>query len=808
MFMNEDLKLSVFANLQSYNSKPVGIDEIVRMVRHDIIVKNKTLGYRAMAKTISEAEAKKNIKEKIVEAFSVAVLFNGTGKRAEHVLGFTGLAMVDFDKIDNGLLTIDDCHADGSIPKSSPPKIGGVPERGGSMTTALEQVKRLIIADPHTLLCYTTISNKGLRVIYRYQREDTTEQTRDSQSSKLDTSQVCQTDDFKSPVVNVQLDGVPWRAAFQCGNEFYRQLTGCEYDKACSDYVRLSGFAHDPEAYYNPNAEPFIITDEMILKANFSEDTEPGKPRKVYETGSQSTTAKEVWPQVQKMLAKRGMEYVPQHRHDYILHACYLFNRFGVPEEDLREWASGEWNDKDEDERECIITHCYKKGMNDFGTWRMSREPRKKRHENSMITIAEIRQWLSDHVQLCYNVVTDQTMLKTIDNSRLTIDNYKWQVVDDRILASLRSQMAIDTDKRVLKNDVYDVIKSDFAPLVHPIRDYINGLPKWDGKDRVAELTSHIRAEAVVPGQTEEEAQQTLNWAFHKWLSAMVGTWMDDHVTNHQVFTLIGRQGIYKTTFFRYLLPPELRAYFWENAHNTFSTKDDHLALAENCLVDIEEVEATTQHELSELKSLITSDTIKERRPYARFRDAKHRLASLCATGNQQRFLTDETGNRRWLCFKVSHIDDPRTWQLDYQQLYAQLRDELRNGFHYWFDYEDEKRVELINQPFRVESDEEQLIRTRLRPPHEGESTKLMNSAMICQLLNGGHVGYPLSTRKVSVAMKRLGFESVHCMSGNFFRVFEIPYDQIQARLAADAYDSAHEAPPEPDKPMDLELPL
>ena len=773
--MNEDLRLSVFANLQSYNSKAVGMDEIVRMVRHDIIVKNKTLGYRSMAKTISEAEAKKNIKEKIVEAFSVAVLFNGMGKKAENVSCFTGLAMVDLDKIDKGQFTIDDYHADGSIPKSSPPKIGGVPERGGSMTTALEQVKRLIIADPHTLLCYTTISNKGLRVIYRYQRAVNGQRS---------------TVNGQSSTVNCQLNGVPWRAAFQCGNEYYRQLTGCEYDKACSDYVRLSGFAHDPEAYYNPNAEPFIITDEMILKANFSEDTEPGKPRKVYETGSQSTTAKEVWPQVQKMLAKRGMEYVPQHRHDYILHACYLFNRFGVPEEDLREWASGEWNDKDEDERECIITHCYKKGMNDFGTWRMSRESRKKRHENSMITIAEIRQWLSDHVQLCYNVVTDQTMLKTIDNSRLTIDNYKWQVVDDRILASLRSQMAIDTDKRVLKNDVYDVIKSDFAPLVHPIRDYINGLPKWDGKDRVAELTSHIRAEAVVPGQTEEEAQQTLNWAFHKWLSAMVGTWMDDHVTNHQVFTLIGRQGIYKTTFFRYLLPPELRAYFWENAHNTFSTKDDHLALAENCLVDIEEVEATTQHELSELKSLITSDTIKERRPYARFRDAKHRLASLCATGNQQRFLTDETGNRRWLCFKVSHIDDPRTWQFDYQQLYAQLRDELRNGFHYWFDYEDEKRVELINQPFRVESDEEQLIRTRLRPPHEGEPTKLMNSAMICQLLNGGHVGYPLSTRKVSVAMKRLGFESVHCMSGNFFRVFEIPYDQIQARLAADAYDN------------------
>jgi predicted P-loop ATPase len=224
--------------------------------------------------------------------------------------------------------------------------------------------------------------------------------------------------------------------------------------------------------------------------------------------------------------------------------------------------------------------------------------------------------------------------------------------------------------------------------------------------------------------------------------------------------------------------------------------------------VDIEEVEATGQRELSELKSLITSTTIKERRPYARFRGAKHRLASFCATGNQQRFLTDDTGNRRWLCFKVKSIDDPRAWAIDYQQLYAQLRDEFYSGFLYWFDYEDEQRVECINQPFRVESDEEQLIRMRLRLPHGIEPVKLMNAAMVCQLLNVGHVGYPLSSRKVSVAMKRLGFESVHCMSGNFYRVFEVPYDQIQSRLASDAYESEHEASQEPDLPTQSSIPF
>ena len=132
----------------------------------------------------------------------------------------------------------------------------------------------------------------------------------------------------------------------------------------------------------------------------------------------------------------------------------------------------------------------------------------------------------------------------------------------------------------------------------------------------------------------------------------------------------------------------------------------------------------------------------------------------------------------------VSHIDDPRTWGIDYDQLYAQLRDELRQGFRYWFDADEQHIVERQNQAFRIESDEEQLIRTRLRPPGPTDNITLMNAASICQFINGGVVGRGLSTRKVGIIMQRLGFKKVHTMQGNFFEVFQIPADQIQATLA------------------------
>lgn len=786
-----DLKVSIFANLQAYANKEVSMDEVIRMIKHDLYVSQKTAAYRQMASVISREEANKSVKVARMEAVSVGVVFNGTGKQPENVVRFTGLAMVDLDKIENSKLKMENPNLTASnyvVPRHSPSKLGSTPTASGS--DLLSMVKNQIMADPHTFVCYTTISGEGLRVIYQYQRSYPSDLTVTSPSqgeelrrgaaisSSPDIGEVSHSD---RGVIN----GTSWRAAYLCGNEYYKRLTGCDYDTACSNYGRLSGLAHDPEVYYNPDAIPFVITDEMVVAANFAAGTQEGRPYKEQTPGSQTASVEEAWNPVRQMLEKRNMTYAPHHRHDYVLHACYLFNRFGVPDDELCAWADSQWPDLDAKERNGIIAHCYKQ-EEEHGTWRLHRGHRRNSHENSMITIAEIRQWLSEHVEVLYNVVTDQTMIQIMHKE-------EWIVVDDRILATLRSQIAIDTDKRVLKNDVYDVIKSDFARLVHPVRDYLNNLPPWDGINRVAELSRHLHAEAVVPGQTDEEAQQALCWALHKWHCAAVGTWLDDSVTNHEVFVLIGKQGIYKTTCFRFLLPPDLRSYFWENAHNAFSSKDDHIALSENCLTVIEEVEATGSHELSELKSLITSDIVKERRPYARFREAKHRLASFCATGNQQHFLTDDTGNRRWLCFKVSHIDDPRTWDINYPQLYAQLVQEFQAGFRYWFDAQDEQRVELLNQPFRVESDEEQLIHTRLRIPKEGEPVKLMNAATICQLLNGGRVGFPLSSRKISMAMRKIGFAVRHTRNGTFYVVFEIPYDQIQSHLAAVSYEAEHQ---------------
>ena len=731
-------KLSLFQNLSSVTSKAITLEEVERLVRYDSHVATKTSDYRKMKDVLGKAKADEEVKEKLLPAISVAVLFDGNGRRPAHILGFTRLALVDIDHVED---------------------VDGV----------LARVK----ADPHTLMAYKTVSGEGLRILYLYLRKD--------------------------PAAHI--DATTWPAAYLKGNKYFARLAGCDYDKQCGDYTRLCGLAHDADVYVNTAAEPFIITDEEVLDANFTLKQGRGKARKEDPTGSHTVSVDDAWPKMEQTLQRMGQVYQSGHHHDYVMHAAFLMNRYGVALDDFIQRAAQEWSDYDATQRERTIRSCYKR-KKQYGTWRLGQLARKAK-DSAIMMQPEIREWLRARLEVVYNLVTDMTMWRLKDQPEIAAGQ-EWQQMDERVVCSIRSQIAHDSGKRVLKSDVSDELHSDFARLFHPVREYIEALPAWDGRDRVAELCSHIKPEDTDGDQKPEE---TLRWALHKWLVAMVATWMSDCSTNHEIFVLIGPQGIYKTTFFRHLLPPPLRTYFWENAHNSFASKDDHLALAENCIVEIEEIDLQNPRDISELKALATSEKVKERRPYARFREERHRLASFCGSGNQERFLSDDTGNRRWLCFKVNHIDDPRAWGIDYDQLYAQLRDELGQGFRYWFDYDEQIRVERHNQAFRIESDEAQLIRANLRPPRQGEKITLMNAASICQFINGGSVGRGLSSRKVGLAMKLLGFKMLHGRNGNFYEVYQIPVNELQSALAETAGDDSAETP-EKDSWEEQELPF
>ena len=706
---SDQIRVSIFKSLDSYESRAVLLEEIMWWIRHEQSVKQKQELYHHLVYAVSKQKAKEQVKEHMMPAFSVGVLFKGCGRRVTDIAQTTGLALCDIDDIE---------------------------------PSQMDSVRNKICQDPHTLIFYETISHKGFRTIFRFVREE------------------------NGQPLHINCEAYP--AAWKKGNEHYRELTGLDYDHACSDYGRLSGMAHDSNAYFNPDAEPFVISDmEMLEASNEAAPAEPGKPRKVYDTGTQNATPKAAWLSVQRLLSHRGLSYTPGHRHDYMVQACYLFCRFGVNKDELDTWAQQEWSDMPQKERTNIISHCFKHSQSEYGTWRLNGTSKGGGSKRETMTTYEIRAWLEDHYRVYYNLVTDQSVF----HKKSEPENV--QFLDDRAIENMRCEMEQDTRKIVLPRDEMSVLKSDYARLFHPVRVYINSLDEWDGIDRVAQLASFVTVEPTQADMSIEKAQEQFLWALHKWLVGLVATCLSDRERNEQVLTLIGEQGGYKTNFFRHILPPLLREYFWENNHNSFSSKDDKIALTENCIADIEEIEAFNDRDTAELKSLISAYLIKERRPYAKFRTPKARLASFCATGNTQRFLTDLTGNRRWFCFLVKKIKKPWDWEIDYRQLYAQLRDEYLNGFQYWLEKPEEKRLEAMNAPFRVITKEEELINARLAKPRGNQPYKRMSATMISIYLTG-YLNAQLSVKKISEIMRLLKYRSTNVHGVEYFHVVEL----------------------------------
>ena len=245
-----------------------------------------------------------------------------------------------------------------------------------------------------------------------------------------------------------------------------------------------------------------------------------------------------------------------------------------------------------------------------------------------------------------------------------------------------------------------------------------------------------------------------------KWLVGMVAGWVNPQVVNNVILVLIGPQGAYKTTWFNYLLPPELRRYFYTKTNASRMSKDDLLVLAQYGLVCCEELDTMRLSELNQLKAAVTMLSVDERAAYARYHEHRPHIASFCGTGNSLQFLSDPTGNRRWLPFEVESIEPPHDNPLDYQAIFSQAYTLYRQGFRYWFSQQPEiERLAVHNQQFETANLELELVAQYFRKPQGNEPSEFISAAMALQII-GANITQKLSKDMVSRAFTKLGFQS------------------------------------------------
>ena len=335
-------------------------------------------------------------------------------------------------------------------------------------------------------------------------------------------------------------------------------------------------------------------------------------------------------------------------------------------------------------------------------------------------------------------------------------ETLRWRDITTSDINDIVCDCSNESGLQITAREVLAVLQSHRIPDVHPLREYVLDCKPWEpgSHDWIGWLSEQVTVEGG------EEAQKLWRICFTKWFVAMVASWLKDEAVNQQVLVLIGRQGIYKTTWLEHLLPPELRAYSCKMANSTQLNKDERLRIAEYGLIALDEIDAMGPKELNVMKSVITASDVSERAAYGYTKERRVRLASFCASGNKQEFLTDLTGNRRWLPFQVENIQNPFYITLPYEQIYAEARYLVESGFQYWFDLDDIETLETHNEDFRAQENEEQLLAVYFDVPADGYGTFMTTAEISDKLVIKGSIKKPMSLSKLGMILQQQGFRS------------------------------------------------
>ena len=740
--------VSSFENFTSKRPVSLSLDAIANFMRCDQRLESLTKAYRQTGS--------KHIKME-TPLFAVACFFDG-GKGKENIKGLTGLSMVDFDHISpSGPLTEEELSA----------------------------LRNKIAGDPHTVMCYTTISGNGLRIIFRYEQPQS------------------KTDGVGDHILE------QYKAAFYAGNAYYEKLLGMKADMQCKNITRLSGIAHDPDVFFRDpdKAEAFTLDEVAAAASQHAKESKEEKQMQRIQTYYDSLVA--------PMLARKGYKFQPSCHNDYVMRVGYMLAERRFSKKVVVRWALRMFG-ADYSGTEQVINSCFASSSS------RGRDGGRAGKDNAnTASVDEIKAFLDSRVRLRYNVITSRveclltgentnnslsglnTNLTNDTNNSLEVNTNltcpQWQPISDRIVNTLWSQMS--SVLRVNIQDVYRVIESDYVPAFNPFVEYLESLPEWHQGDHdyIADLATTVKIKgeqehiespeadsslftlpSSLPSQEADSSLFTLRSSLKKWLVGMVAGWISEDVVNNVILVFIGEQGAYKTTWFNYLLPPQLKQYFYTKTNANRMTRDDLLTLAQYGLVCCEELDTMRPAELNQLKAAVTMPSIDERAAYAHFHEHRKHIASFCGTGNNVSFLSDPTGNRRWLPFEVESIVSPRDHPFCYEGIYSQALALYKSGFTFWFTKEEIQEQNRHNRKFETPRLEHELVDLYFRRPLEHENSMFMTSSRVLQIIGSG-ITQKLSATRIGMAFSELGFQRVRYHGIRGYLVMQRTAEEIMA---------------------------
>lgn len=354
----------------------------------------------------------------------------------------------------------------------------------------------------------------------------------------------------------------------------------------------------------------------------------------------------------------------------------------------------------------------------------------------------------------------------------------------------------------VSKNRMLDCIETIARERsYHPVKHYMEGLV-WDGKPRVETL--FIRYLGAEDNAYHREVAS-------KTMLALVARVYEPGCKFDHVIVLEGGQGKRKSTFIRKLAV--MSDWFAELQIDISDVKAVTEIITGKWLVEIPELSALRKADSQALKQRISAAVDRFRAAYARSVTSHLRSSVFFASTNDEKYLKDPTGNRRYWPVKcqLDGMIDTDAIEQERNQLWAEalslyraMRDEMplmvggmRTELNLSLQGDDARKIAEEYQGSRVEESEadvaaEFIGRWLAEPegsdfddlpgqdhvPPRGETMPEITVEQVCTKAYGLRDGEATMQRRrvIGTALRQLGWsESVARRNGTIVRLFRKP---------------------------------
>lgn len=237
----------------------------------------------------------------------------------------------------------------------------------------------------------------------------------------------------------------------------------------------------------------------------------------------------------------------------------------------------------------------------------------------------------------------------------------KWRGIEDNDMVDIQTAISIifPCFSRVGKEMVKDAVKKVAKEhAIDSAKDAITSV-KWDGKKRLDDWL------AIVFGSPDDEYHRAVA---SNWIKGMIKRAIEPGCKFDYVLVVEGPQGSGKSSVFDALGGE----WYVETTMGT-DTKDFFMQMLGKLLIEFSEGETMSRTEVKRMKGIISTRVDRFRPPYESTSQDFPRRCVFAMTTNQEQYLKDETGNRRYLPVKNLKAKADVQWVIDNRfQMFAE----------------------------------------------------------------------------------------------------------------------------------------